>query len=106
MTQFMPIADLGSELAPVIACLACFMIPIAAILTSHQRKMAMIIHGNRQSALNDQNAANAQTEALSAELRDLKQLVYQQSIAIDSLSTKLDKLSDSTVQQRLAGTQQ
>jgi hypothetical protein len=66
----------------------------------------MIIHGNRQNAVNEQNTSNAQNEALSSEVKDLKQLVYQQSIAIDSLSSKLDKMGDGTVQQRLTGSQQ
>ena len=105
MIHLMPLAAFADDFGPIIASIGVFMIPIIAILTAHQRKMAMIIHGNRQNILNEQNVNHAQNEALSAEVRDLKQLVYQQSIAIDSLSSKLDKIGDGTVQQRLTGGQ-
>jgi len=96
MFDLLPLADFGSEFGPVIACLGVFMIPIVAILTSHQRKMAQIIHGNQQKA--------EQNSAVSAEVNELKQIVYQQSIAIDQISTKLDRMSGGDMQQRLTGT--
>ncbi len=99
------LADFGNEFGPVIACLGCFMIPIIAILTSHQRKMAMIIHGSQAQ----QNQQNMQNDALASEVRELKQIVYQQSISIDSISSKLDRMSTpapgTNVQQRLTGTE-
>lgn len=53
-----------------------FAIPIVAILTSHQQKMAKLLHGGQQ---------NDSVEALRREVAELKSLVYQQSIAIDNL---------------------
>ena len=92
----------GGDLGGMVATVAVMAIPILAILTAHQRKMAMIIHGSQQNQLQN----NAQQDQLSSEVRDLKQIVYQQSIAIDSISTKLDRISSNTgVQERLSGTQ-
>ena len=62
-----------------------FAVPIVAILTSHQRKMATIIHGSQQNQLQN----NAQQDQLASEVRDLKQIVYQQAIAIDSLTNEV-----------------
>lgn len=61
------------------------MIPIVAILTSHQQKMAQIVHGSKAGQLNDAQAA--EIERLRHELQDLKALVHQQTIAIDNLSS-------------------
>ena len=94
--NLLPLADIGEDLAPLIASIFVFLIPIIAILTAHQRKMAQIIHGNQQNRQFDQN--------VSAEVNELKQLVYQQSIAIDQLSTKLDKVAGPDVQDRISGT--
>jgi len=83
------LADFGADFGPVIACLGCFMIPIIAILTSHQRKMAMIIHGSQAQ----QNQQNTQNDALASEVRELKQIVYQQSIALDNLTNEVRRTS-------------
>jgi methyl-accepting chemotaxis protein len=91
-----PLADFGSEFGPVIAAIGIMLIPIVAILTAHQRKMAQIIHGSQQNRQIDPN--------VSAEVNELKQLVYQQSIAIDQLSTKLDKVSAPEIEDRISGT--
>jgi hypothetical protein len=58
--------------------ITCLMIPIVAILTAHQRKMAEIIH---QKA----STQPGEIEALRREIYELKQLVHQQAIAMDSL---------------------
>jgi|SRR5579885_491692 len=94
----------GEELAPIVACIGVFGIPIVAILTSHQRKMAMLFHGQLNQS--NQNQPQSNTDALAAEVNNLKQIVYQQSIAIDSISSKLDRIAANTdVQNRLSGTQ-
>jgi hypothetical protein len=57
-----------------------FSVPIVWMLTSHQRKMAQII---QQS----QDAGNS--DAVANELRELKQVVCQQAIALDSLTSEV-----------------
>lgn len=76
-------------------------VPIVAILTAHQRKMAEIIHGNGGQ---DPDAV----VRLSNEVAELRQLVTQQAIALDDLSTMnrrlLQMLPDETsIRQRLNG---
>lgn len=100
MFELLPLADFGGDIAPIVATISIMLVPIVWILTSHQRKMAMIIHGSQQ-----QNQQPQQNEALASEVRELKQIVYQQSIAIDQISSKLDKAASSDVQNRLSGTQ-
>lgn len=57
------------------------MIPIVAILVTHQQKMAQIMHANRPQN-NDQ-----EINALRAEVRELKEMVHQQMLALDSYSS-------------------
>lgn len=77
-------------LIAIVGTIAVFSIPVVAILTAHQRKMAEIIHGshNRQQ----QQVGN---EALASEMRELKQAVYQQSIAMDTLRNEVRQLAAS-----------
>ena len=58
-----------------------FTIPIVAILTAHQRKMAEIVHSRKQTNSGD-------IEALRREVYELKQLIHQQAIAVDTLLTR------------------
>lgn len=58
-----------------------FMIPIIAILTHHQRKMAELMHGNRVNG-----NSNGELEALRREVQELKEVVHQQTLAIDNIS--------------------
>lgn len=99
MFELLPLADFGGDIAPIVATISIMLVPIVWILTSHQRKMAMIIHGSQQNQQPQQN------DALASEVRELKQIVYQQSIAIDQISSKLDKAVSTDVQNRLSGTQ-
>jgi hypothetical protein len=96
MFNLFPLADFGSEVGPLVACIGVFLVPIVWILTSHQRKMAELIHGNQS------RRPVLQNEGLETEVRDLKQIVYQQSIAIDAISTKLDQISNTDVQSRMS----
>ena len=63
---------------PIIA----FMIPIVAIMTHHQRKMAEIIHGKGEKGM--QLDARQEIAALREEVVELRQLLNQQVIALDS----------------------
>ena len=57
-----------------------FLIPIIAILTHHQRKMAELMHGSRV------NGTGAEIDALRREVQELKEIVHQQTLAIDNIS--------------------
>jgi len=81
----------AEEIAPIIATVAVMAIPLAAILTAHQRKMAMIFHGQRQ----EQSTAN--NDAVVNEIRELKQVVYQQAIALDNLKNEVRQSVNTTV---------
>jgi hypothetical protein len=61
----------------VIVPLVIFMIPIIAILTRHQQKMAELIHGGQRE--------NQQITQIMHELYELKQLVHQQTMQIDDI---------------------
>ncbi len=56
-------------------------IPLAGILTSHKRRMAEINNANRNQAL-----AGDADERVLTELRELRQLIHEQAIAIDNLA--------------------
>jgi predicted PurR-regulated permease PerM len=73
---------MGPEILALMIPIVVLMIPIVAILTSHQQKMAKIIHEGRS------NSTSSEIEALRQEIRELKQLVHQQSIAIDSFGAR------------------
>ncbi len=75
------------------AVLLIFGTPIIAILTGHQRKMAELFRQQQVPVMNHE------TQALREEIRELKQLVYQQSIAIDNIARPLPK--ESEIQSRI-----
>jgi len=76
-------AQFSEDIAPLIACVLVFMIPIIAILTTHQRKMAELFHrGQPQQGQADEIAA------LRAEISRLTQAVHQNTIAIDTLAQR------------------
>jgi hypothetical protein len=74
-----------------------FMIPIVAILTSHQQKMAKLIHGEQKE--NQVNGAILQElQSMRAEVAQLREVVNQQALAVDDLrslprSTMADRLN-------------
>ena len=82
------------DVMPFIIPIVVFMIPIVAILTHHQRKMAELLHGSRAQAL-----PNPEIDAMRREIAELKQLVHQQAIALDSART-------SPIERRLTESQQ
>lgn len=73
------------EWMPFVMGMFVFLIPIVAILTAHQRKMAEILHRNRESS-----AANPEIAALRAEVARLASAVHQQTIMLDNLSRHPD----------------
>jgi hypothetical protein len=85
------------NIPPLIIPVIIFMIPIIAILTAHQQKMAKIMHESRPQF--DPN----ELSALRHEVRELKELVHTQMLAIDSLSGRAPSAPaiPADVQQRL-----
>lgn len=83
----MPDAGTLALLIPI----TIFMIPIIAILTAHQRAMAEIMHSRKGEP--------SEIAALRQEVMELKQLLHQQAIAIDNLSTR--QIPEADVQRRL-----
>lgn len=78
---------LGENLPEMFAVMAVFGIPIVAILTAHQRKMAQIInerHQVQQAAVNPQVAV--ELAQLRAEVARLRDVVNQQVLAADRTS--------------------
>lgn len=69
------------EIIPVIAIVATFSVPIVAILVHHQRKMAELIHRQHPQPM----MMTPEVEALRREVSELKQMVQQQTIAIDDV---------------------
>lgn len=59
--------------------LTFLMIPIVAILTYHQRKMAEIIHRNGATP-----PVLSEIQSLRSEIKEMKQLLHQQAIVVDS----------------------
>ncbi|MBX3119652.1 MAG: hypothetical protein KF784_11345 [Fimbriimonadaceae bacterium] len=75
------IADSMWEMLPAIAVpIVIFMIPIVAILTKHQQKMAELIHGNRNIQ------GSPEMDMLRREVAELKTLVHQQTMMIDEIA--------------------
>jgi hypothetical protein len=78
-------------------------IPITAILTAHQRKMVELLH--RQGLAGSEPDSVAR---LAHEVAELRQLMTQQAIVLDDLSSMhrrlLDRASaEDSVRQRLGG---
>lgn len=65
--------------------LAALMIPIVAVLTNHQQKMAQILNSNAGD--------HTELAALRQEIAELKGLVHQQAISIDNLAGTQRSLS-------------
>ncbi|HLO98930.1 MAG TPA: hypothetical protein VK171_10080 [Fimbriimonas sp.] len=69
------------EIAPMVVAIGVLLIPITAILTTHQRKMAAMIHGQpeSESVFRPRNDSNE----LVQEIRQLRAEVAALSIAVD-----------------------
>lgn len=71
------------EIIPVVAIVATFSVPLIAILVHHQRKMAELIHRNHAPQM-----VSPEVEMLRREVAELKQLVQQQTIALDDFRSQ------------------
>ena len=70
-------------------------IPIVAILVKHQQRMAEIIHGTARQQ------GDAEIAQLRSEVYELKQLVHQQMISVDSLVSSRVASQEIPIYQRL-----
>ena len=86
MPDFLSMIESG-DLAPLVATAMMMMIPIVAILARHQQKMTMIM---RQPA----NAGHDEAILrLANEVHELRALIAQQAMAMDSLADTNRRLS-------------
>ena len=90
-------------MAAIIVPVMLFGIPIAAILTSHQRKMAELIHGKQDGHAVNQTLL-AEVQALRAEVHALRGQVNEQAIIVDDLRP-LARQSPPPLENRLGGEQ-
>ena len=73
-------------LIPIIAVGAPFLMIIVGTMTKHQRQMAELY---AQTAQTNAQAVDPRIDALQSQIADLKDLVHQQTIALDRLATPL-----------------
>lgn len=77
---------MNSELASVFIPILIFMIPIIAILTRHQQKMAEMHRGGMNQNVNNQLAH--EINVLRDEVRSLRDQVNRQALALDDRGIK------------------
>lgn len=80
------------ELIPIFVSVMIFAIPIAAILTSHQRKMAELIHGKQAEAMQMNPAVMHEIQSLRAEVARLRDQVNSQTLALEDLRPRSSAL--------------
>ena len=83
----LPIALLGfgPETLVFLIPICALLIPIIAILTKHQIKMAAIIHGRTVDEHDNIISTPNNNSQLSEDVRQLRELMHQQAIALDNL---------------------
>ena len=72
-------------LIPIVAIVVPMLIPIVAILTKHQHRMAMLYRENSSV----DRATMTEIQAMREEMRQLRALVHQQTIAMDDFRQAL-----------------
>ena len=70
-------------IAAVTVPIALFSVPIIWILSIHQRKMAEIIHGSKAAS------NQAEIAALQQQMEELRQVVGQQTFAVEDLRSRV-----------------
>jgi len=74
---------------PLMIPIIALTIPIVAILTGHQRRMAEIMYRNGGPGSAGDQRLLYELECLRRELADVRGLLNQQAIAIDNLAPRL-----------------
>lgn len=85
------LADLGPEMIAVCIPVVALCIPIVAMLTKHQQKMAELLHGS-------QGVNAEETYRMRNEVNQLRDLVAQQTIALDDLRSSVRNIEMSALQ--------
>lgn len=85
------LADIGPETIAVMIPVVALCIPIVAILTKHQQKMAELLHGT-------QGVAAEETHRMRNEVNQLRDLVAQQTIALDDLRSSVRSIEMNATQ--------
>jgi hypothetical protein len=89
--------NISDNFVALFSMVIVFMVPIVAILTSHQRKMAAIIH---QGGSNQVDASRIL--ALEQQVAELRATVHQQTIALDNVGVRsMEAASAGSLQDRL-----
>lgn len=95
LLNLLPLTQIGPETFVFLVPITALLIPIVAILVKHQQRMAEIIHGTARQQ------GDAEIAQLRSEVYELKQLVHQQMISVDSLVSSQVKRLDIPIQDRL-----
>ena len=90
----MPVAGMEDTIGITGSLLVIFSIPIVAILTNHQRKMAELIHRNQPQSTQLDPMVQQQLANMQAQIADLRSMMQEHIINNDRTST-------SSVEQRL-----
>ena len=93
-----PFAFVDAGVVALLIPIMALMIPIVAILVKHQQRMTEIIHGSGG------NEIRAEVAQLRSEVYELKQMLHQQMIAVDSIVSPPPLTRDQPIQQRLGQT--
>ena len=96
----MPLANFGPETIGVLIPIFALIIPIVAILTKHQMNMAQIIHGRPLNEDNHGIPMLNDNSQLSEEVRQLRELMHNQAIALDNLRDEIK--ASHTIQERIS----
>ena len=91
LAQVMP-----EDIFPFLLGALVFMIPIIAILTAHQRKMALIMRGQDEEG---RRVRTPEVDQLRHEMAELRQMVAQQAIMMDNLAGTQNKILESMASQ-------
>lgn len=86
----------------ILAIMGVMSVPIVAILTNHQRRMAEIVHGS------ENGEQGRRIVAMEHEIAELRHLMSEQMIVLDDISSAhrrlLERQSESNeIQTRLGG---
>lgn len=83
----MPLAFIleSRDVPAVVGPLIILLIPIIAILTAHQRRMAELIHGRGPRAIAPVSTEDYRVAAMGQELAELRDTVRRQQIELDDV---------------------
>ena len=95
------VADFPQDFLPLVAILMVFGIPIVAILTAHQRKMAELIHSQNRPVTGDLHTQR-QLEVMQSQISELRGMIQEHIINNDPVRTTSTAPPPSpTIEQRL-----